>query len=61
MTPAAERWSSRKFAAAMFWQAGMVALLWTGKLPAEAFVAITYLILGGYFAGNVAQHVWEKK
>jgi len=56
-----ERWTSRKFVAAMCWQAVMVILLASGVLPAEAFVAITYLILGGYFAGNVAQHIWERK
>ena len=56
-----ERWSSRKFTAAMFWQAVMVGLLVHGTLPQEAFVAITYLILGGYFAGNVAQKIWEPK
>jgi hypothetical protein len=56
-----ERWSSRKFLAAMFWQFVMVVLLWADKLPSEAFVTITFLILGGYFAGNVAQHIWEPK
>ena len=61
MAPVVERWSSRKFAAAMVWQSVMVALLVHGTLPHEAFVAITYLILGGYFAGNVAQKIWEKK
>jgi hypothetical protein len=45
----------------MFWQVVMVGLLVIDVLPAESFVAITYLILGGYFAGNVAQHIWEKK
>jgi hypothetical protein len=59
--PIAERWSSRKFLAAMFWQAVMVALLWAGVLPSEAFVAVTYLILGGYLAGNVAQKIWEPR
>ena len=61
MAPMVERWSSRKFAAAMFWQAAMCGLLIADKLPPESFVVVTMLILGGYFAGNVAQHVWEKK
>lgn len=61
MATVTERWSSRKFAAAMFWQSAMTGLLWAGKFPSEAYVAITYLILGGYFAGNVAQHVWGPK
>lgn len=54
-----QRWSSRKFWAAMAWQAAMVGLLVAGILPAEPFVAITYLLLGGYFAGNVIQHIGQ--
>jgi hypothetical protein len=56
-----EKWSSRKFVAVMFWQAIMVALLWNDKLPPEAFVSITWVLLGAYVAGNVAQHIWEPK
>ena len=56
-----KRWSSRKFWAMMFWQSAMAGLLLKGVLPSEAFVSITYLILGGYFLGNVAQHIWDKK
>lgn len=51
------RWTSRKFWAMMFWQSVMTALLWFEVLPAEPFVAITWLILGGYFVGNVTQHI----
>ncbi len=61
MSSVKERWTSRKFIAAMLWQLVMVSLLVNGVLPPEAFVAVTYLILGGYFGGNVAQHIWEKK
>ena len=56
---AKQRWSSRKFWAAMVWQGVMVGLLAKGALPEEPFVAITYLILGGYFAGNVIQHLGQ--
>jgi len=50
-----ERWTSRKFVAAMGWEAVFVALLWVGKLPVEAFITLTFLALGGYFMGNLAQ------
>ncbi|SES15290.1 hypothetical protein SAMN04487958_10818 [Vreelandella subterranea] len=50
-----QRWSSRKFWAAMFWQLVMVGLLIAGLLPVEVFEALTWLLLGGYFVGNVAQ------
>jgi hypothetical protein len=59
-TKEAPKWSSRKFAAAMFWEAVFVLLLWHQKLPVEAFVSLTYLLLGGYFLGNLAQH-WINK
>lgn len=55
MHEAAERWSSRKFWAAMGWQAVMVWLLFTDRLPVEVFESLTWLLLGGYFIGNVAQ------
>ena len=61
MQPVAERWTSRKFWAAMTWQAVMTGLLVVGVLPAEAYVAVTYLILGSYVAGNVTQHIWGNK
>ncbi len=51
----AQRWSSRKFWAAMLWQALMVKLLATGILPVAVFESLTWLLLGGYFLGNVAQ------
>lgn len=55
MNEIAQRWSSRKFWAAMVWQAVMVKLLLTGHLPVEVFETLTWLLLGGYFLGNVAQ------
>lgn len=51
------KWSSRKFWAMMLWQSVMVGLLAFKVLPPEPFVAITWLILGGYFVGNVTQHI----
>jgi hypothetical protein len=61
MEDTVERWSSRKFAAMMFWQGINVALLWHDKLPVDAFVSLTWLLLGGYFLVNGAQHIWERK
>lgn len=54
------RWSSRKFWAAMFWQAATTMLLVSGKLPFDTYEALTYLILGGYFLSNVASKVAKK-
>lgn len=59
--PMLDRWTSRKFAAVMFWQGVMVVLLWNDKLPPEAFVSVTWVLLGAYVAGNVAQHIWERR
>jgi hypothetical protein len=56
-----ERWSSRKFFAMFFWQGVNTILVWNDKIPSEAYVSITWVLLGAYFAGNVAQHIWEKK
>lgn len=56
-----KRLTSRKFWAAMFWQAVFCVLLWHGKLPVESFVSLTYLILGGYLLANVAQGVLKPK
>ena len=59
--PVLTRWSSRKFSAMMFWQLVNTGLLWFERLPVEAFVSLTYLLLGGYFLVNGAQHIWERK
>jgi hypothetical protein len=59
--PMVERWSSRKFAAMVFFELMFIVLLVQGHLPVEAFVSLTYLLLGGYFVVNGAQHIWEKK
>ena len=56
-----ERWTSRKFWAMMVWQTVMVWLLWSGKLPLEGFVSVTWLLLGGYFASNVIQALTVSK
>lgn len=52
-----ERWTSRKFWAMVVWEAVMVWLLWSGKLPSDAFVSITWLLLGGYFVSNLLENV----
>lgn len=56
-----QRWSSRKFWAAMVWEAVMVWLRVQDHLPVDAFVSLTWLLLGGYFVGNVAQNVLMKE
>jgi len=60
-TETKERWSSRKFWAAMVWMAVMCALLVEGSLPVDAFVSVTWLLLGGYFVGNIAQKYLDRK
>lgn len=54
------KWASRKFWAMMFWQAVVVWMRVRGHLPAEAFVSLTTVLLGGYFAANVVQAVTAK-
>ena len=54
------RWSSRKFAACMFWQTASTGLLVYGYIPPEVYLQLTVLTLGGYFLGNVAQKVFVK-
>ena len=48
------KWNSRKLWLAMFWQVVNTVLLVHGSLPVEAYISITWLLLGGYFLGNVA-------
>ena len=50
-----DRWSSRKFWAAMFWELIFMIMRSMDTLPVDAFVSLTWLTLGGYFVGNVAQ------
>jgi len=45
----------------MSWQGIFTCLLIIGVLPHGTYEALSYLTLGGYFVGNVAQHVLEKK
>lgn len=61
MSHLAQRWSSRKFWAAMFWEGVMVLLLWAGKIPVDVFETLTWLLLGGYFVSNVAQKIWTEE
>ena len=49
------RWSSRKFWAAMSWQAILTLLVIFDTIPDSTFESLTFLILGGYFLSNVAQ------
>jgi putative copper export protein len=57
----AERYSSRKFGAVMFWQAVITGLLLMDKLAQEHFVTLTMALLVGYLVVNSAQHVLESR
>jgi len=57
--PIAERYSSRKFAAVMGWQAVITGLLLLDKLAQEHFVTLTMALLVGYLVVNSAQHIME--
>ena len=59
--PMAERWTSRKFGAVMFWEGVITLLLVADKLSQEHFVTLTMSLLVGYLVVNSAQHIWEKK
>jgi len=51
-----ERWTSRKFWSAMFWQSVITVMRSFDVLPTDAYVSLTYLIIGGYFLSNVSEH-----
>ena len=55
MDDAVIRWTSRKLWVMVAFELIFVALLWYGKLPVEAFVSLSYLLLGSYFVSNVTQ------
>ena len=48
------RWTSRKFWAAMVWEAVFVTLFTKGILPEALLLSFTWLLLGGYFCANLA-------
>jgi hypothetical protein len=56
----ATRWTSRKFWAAMVWQAVFCVLLWAGKLPPEIFFNLALITIGGYLASNVVQQFAQR-
>lgn len=60
MDEVAQRWTSRKFWAMMVWETVFVVMRWQDVLPVEAFVTLTGLLLGGYYASNVGQKVFTK-
>ena len=47
------KWGSRKFWSAMIWQAVFTVLVAKKIIPPEAYQALTFITLGGYFASNV--------
>lgn len=59
--PMADRFSSRKFLAVMFWQFVFTVLLLVDKLNGDQYVNITTLLLVGYLVVNAGQHVLEAK
>lgn len=54
-----ERMWSRKFLLVSASQFSNVLLFAFGVLSEDGFVALTMALLGGFVAGNVAQHIWE--
>ena len=55
-----ERWSSRRFWSMMLWQGVNTWLVAEKLIPHEAYVSVTWLLLGGYFLANTSQHVVDK-
>jgi hypothetical protein len=54
--PKTERvWSSRKFVSAWCLTWILTALLWWGKLDANAYATCVSFIWVGYFAGNIGE------
>lgn len=51
------RYTSRKFWIAVVFQFVFVAMLSYGKMPADIFENLTYMLLGGYLVSNVTQKV----
>lgn len=52
-----KRYSSRKFWAMVVFQFAFIALLCYGILPVSVFESLTWMLLGGYFVGNISQKV----
>lgn len=50
-----DRWTSRKFWAAMAWQGVFTTLYAKGIMPEEIFENLTWLLLGGLYVANVGQ------
>lgn len=57
---AAQRWSSRKFWAVMFWCVVATGLLIAGYITDEIWQSVIMWLLGAYVGVNVAQKVWAK-
>lgn len=51
------KWSSRKFWAAMGWQAVFTWLLFHDKLPPTVYEGMTWVTLGAYFVANVGDKI----
>jgi hypothetical protein len=54
------KFASRKFWLAVVFQSVFTAMMYFGKMPADIFENLTYMILGGYFISNVSQKVFVK-
>lgn len=55
-----QKWSSRKFWAAMTWQGVFTFLLYQDKLPATSYENLTWVAIGGYFLANVGDKFARK-
>lgn len=52
-----ERWSSRKLRVAIWFELLFTALLFAGKVPPDIYYNLTFVTIGGYFIGNVGEHM----
>jgi len=55
------RWSSRKLAVAVGCWLVIVALRCYERIPVDTFTDLTWLLLGGYFAGNLIQRALDTR
>jgi len=55
------RWSSRKLAVAVGCWLVIVALRWHDRITEAAFLEMSWLLLGGFFAGNLIQRYIDSK
>lgn len=60
-TTLSDKLTSRKLWLAVFFEILFTILLCYGKLPTSVYESLSYMLLGGYIAGNVAQNIMLTK